>query len=432
MLASLATEIVDNVVQALNLQDLSSLRLVCSKLYRSTLESFARTHFTNRQTDLSFTSLQTLRAISETEHLRHHVRNLSVQIKNTEPDSHVLPVDGLGPDHLGQSLESPRAQMFQEILTRGLLNCRSFGIYGVASPNPWKLDHLIASEAITFVFGIIARTHISVKSFVIDFAYRYPLIDRLDVARNQMSFDRIAEFRAAWASLQDLSLKCLLTSSSIPKTFDAFAGPVSLRMLCLYFNHDNTASFLNLLLSSAHRLQRLQHFELGNAYTNTSVVSELLENFNTSLCVLSFSSIVLRLGDSWIDIFRLLQKDFPALHSISIQELKETIWTGGQTTVKFPLLASNPIVPGSTETTVQEFHLRTDSRLLNVIESPIRLTHALDPGEAGVIGFQYQGSDMSVVLSIAADAAVAVVSPRATSDSSVQYHIRIRGTQTLL
>ena len=177
MLTSLAIELVDNLVQALNLPDLFSLCLVCKTLYRSTLESFTCTYFVDRQTDLSLASLQTLRAISETEHLRHHVRNLSVQVQSTGTDSGVLPVNGLGPDHVGQSLESPRAQMLQEVLARGLLNCRSFGIYGVASSDPWKSDLSTASEAITFVFGIIARTHISVKSFVIDFAYRSPLID---------------------------------------------------------------------------------------------------------------------------------------------------------------------------------------------------------------------------------------------------------------
>ena len=140
-----------------------------------------------------------------------------------------------------------------------------------------------------------------------------------------MPSDRIAVFRAMWASFQDLSLKFFLTSSSITKTLDIFAELVSLRKLCLYFNHENTTSFLNLLLSSAHRLQRLEHTELGNVYADSSVVSELLENFNTSICLRSFSSTVLRLGDSSMGVFKLLQKDFSALHSISIQEIKETI-----------------------------------------------------------------------------------------------------------
>ena len=166
-------------------------------------------------------------------------------------------------------------------------------------------------------------------------------------------------------------------------------------------------------------------------YTDTFVVSKLVGNFNTSLRVLSFLSIILHLGNSCIDIFRLLQKDFPALHSISIQEPKETTWGGEEAFVNFPLLASGPTVPDST---VNGFLSRRDSRLFNAIESPIRLTHALDdPGEARLVGFQYQGSDVSAVQDIAADAAVAPVPTRAMGNSRVpRYTIMIRGTPTLL
>lgn len=122
------------------------------------------------QTDLSDESLQKLRFISETEHLKHHVQTLLIK---RQYDWGYLMGRGFHRHRLGEwdfpshvvTQLSPGAQMLREVLTK-LVNCKSFQI---DKPNGvrqlYDSAHLLSRDGIAIAFSIIAETCLPVKSF---------------------------------------------------------------------------------------------------------------------------------------------------------------------------------------------------------------------------------------------------------------------------
>ena len=399
-LTTLIPEIFDSILDILDLEASCSLRLACRVLYDRTLIHFGRSYFESCQTDLSLSSLRRLLQISQTNYLRHHVRQIVVQCRAVSKFASIK--------SLGQSIQwqrnftstgwkspLPDAWMLRTIFAGGFPNCRSFCIYGLSFDGPSR--YLDANDGVAAVLSIITENKIPVKTLNIDFAYGpdYCYISQFVPAKIQMSPHQMARFTTIWPSLEWLSIRVSLLSECgvLP---DLILQALNLRALTLNFDYKYTASFLNSLLPSAHRLQRLKALYLSRFHADTDLVLKLLQSFSTELCELGFSSIRLDAGSTWIDILRYLQEHFPHLQSVSIRSLSQEEPMSYVRDMIFPSLSDYKIIPG--------FDFKdpdgtgVDCRLVKATSTPMRLHHAESIWGTQVDGVHYMGADTSTVL----------------------------------
>ena len=155
ILPTLSTEIVELLSTFLTPADLRSFRFVCRTINRKTLHHFALTNFTTVQTDLSRSSLQRLRGISEVEQLASHVQCLRIVHKE----------DG----KLGEGFNWSRDQwgnledqleglgLLKTVLFDKLLKCRSIRIDSYDEYEPRQdTDFLIRSHAVGLILSFVA------------------------------------------------------------------------------------------------------------------------------------------------------------------------------------------------------------------------------------------------------------------------------------
>ena len=162
-----------------------------------TLRHFGRTYFTVRQTDFSLNDLQRLWAISQTEHLKHHVQTLLIKEwqNNLGQGLDWHRVEGnLLTAHLDTRL-SLGVQVLRDIL-RNLTNCTSFHIHRPDFDERVEHDEskcLRPSDAVHIVFEVVIESGIAVKSFHIVCPGR----GGLDTKRLQMQLYQQQKYMAA-------------------------------------------------------------------------------------------------------------------------------------------------------------------------------------------------------------------------------------------
>lgn len=196
-LPTLPVEVVELIAHALEPNGLFSLRLVCRALLQKTLHSYG-TLFATMQTDLSYESLQKLRAVSEDAQLKPRVQTLLIE--KGEDDTF-----GRGfqwPRHSSGHTEAPLPglEKLQDILVHKLPNCRSFHICspGISDEDT---DGLTPTDAIAIILSIVANTNLPVKSFIVDISSCW-----INGKRLQMCQYRQRSFRSGWSHVQELSL----------------------------------------------------------------------------------------------------------------------------------------------------------------------------------------------------------------------------------
>ncbi|KAI9847717.1 MAG: hypothetical protein M1837_001965 [Sclerophora amabilis] len=354
-LSTLPVEIVEIIASALDDNDSTdscSLRLVCRELERKTLHHFGRTRLTAVRTDLSWTSLQKLRELSEHEHFGPRVETLLVQRAsesnerglefwwNRHPQGDVI---------AGQ----PGAQLLRDLLLHKLTNCRSFQIhkFGYSESeleSHCRMSSLMPTDAVGTLVAIIAETGLPTKSFHLD--YRKEGFGWLDARRLNMEPLQRPAFRTTWAHLQELSLHLSPASDTFNWVLELIVRATGLRKLSLSCDHfPGSIGFLE-RVSSAVVMPGLQQLRLSVANVAATTLSRLLLRFRDSLRAVSFRKVRVQ-GQSdgiWISIFREMRRELPLLESFSVDHVRDfkNLKRSGDRIV-FPALADNQVFAGS-------------------------------------------------------------------------------------
>ena len=301
-LFTLPVEVIENVAYALDRTSLCTVRLASKALDQMTLRHFGRTYFTVRQTDFSLNDLQRLWAISQTEHLKHHVQTLLIKERQ---------------NNLGQGLDWHRVegnllstnldtrlslgvQVLRDIL-RNLTNCRSFHIHGPDFDG--RVEHyeskcLRPNDAVHIVFEVVSESGIAVKSFHIVCQGR----GGLDTKRLQMQLYQQQKYMAAWENLEELRLEHHPTIDNLGWTRDLILCTVRLKKVAFNLNYNDTTAFLGSIFCSMIPFQGLQEIELERMHTTREMLSALL-HCRSSLRKLSFRHVVLEWG-AWVQFLR--------------------------------------------------------------------------------------------------------------------------------
>jgi hypothetical protein len=222
-LARLPVEIVEFIASRAEPADLLSLRLVCRLLRAKSIHCFSRVFFSIVRSDLSITSLEKLKSISEHEQSKHHVQAMLISGSDH-------PVQGPERTVLGRGFHWTRSpaghlitpmpclEVLRTILLNGLVNCLSFHIYRSGNhEDEYLVDWVEGSDAAAIIFTIIAETALPVKSFRLDFTeYGTPMtLDWKRVRIPELSGSQNSSFKSRWSHLEALFLGITLSVESV-------------------------------------------------------------------------------------------------------------------------------------------------------------------------------------------------------------------------
>lgn len=319
-LPTLTTELVEHISHLLGPADISSLRLVCRRLYQQSLRSFGAL-FTTIRTDLSLKSLQKLQVISEDNNLRLHVQKLLIKQGEAGKLGQGFEWHRHSLGHLHELL--PGFEKLHNLLAHSLPNCRSFHIYSPGGTED-ESDALSPSDVIALILRIVPPISIDtskslpVKSLIVDFSSRGT--GTINMKRLQMSQYRQPTFRNAWAPVQELVLEQSLTPESFDWEMDLTFNATRLRKLSLDFGFDQSGPFVERLchVTSLHSLESLK---LARANTSVDNLSRLIERSHDTLRVLSLRHISIQRLSDWPLALGQLKKHAPLLQKVSIQWL---------------------------------------------------------------------------------------------------------------
>ena len=388
---TLAIELIELIATFIDLADLRSLRLVCGELNRKTLSSFGLANFATLQTDLSPRSLERIQSILNFEYLAVHVQSLSVK---QNPDG----IIGQGfdwPRHLSGCLaENSNIDPLRDILSRRLLNCRSFFIHSYDEYEPrHDTDRLVPSDVFGLILSIVAEADISIRSFTIQSSHHGN--GRLDTTRLQMPLSQTTKFVGAWSQIKELVLDYAITSDQWDWVLHLISSASRLRKLSLGFYEGDT-SFMQ-RLSSLHDLNRLEELRLGSARTTGDAIRSVLLQNRDTLHSLSLQHTTLDDEGKWSMMFKNMESQFPQLQNLVLFWLREGT---NHSRVIFSKLLRYPVISGS-EVRSPQNRLKCDSRRIELMEDPIRLKY-WGIGKM-VVGIEYHGKEIDIVLSAIAD-----------------------------
>ncbi len=293
---TLALEVIELITSFVELADLRSLRLVCRKLCRKTINTFGRANFTTLQTDLSRQSLERIQNVSKSGFAVH---GKFLSIKES--------LEGI----LGQGLDWPRhssgclaenlnINLLRDALSQRLLNCRSFLIDSYDEYKPrHDTDRLVSSDAVGLILSIIAEADLAVHSFTVQSIHFGQ--GRLDTPRLQMPITQTPNFGKAWSQIEELVLDYAITSDQYSSMLHLISLAPRVRKLSLGF-FEADASFVQ-RLSSSHQLNRLEELRLQGAMVTVDTVTSLLLQNRDTLHSLSLQFTALHDEDKWSTVF---------------------------------------------------------------------------------------------------------------------------------
>ena len=315
---ALPTELIELITSHMHNEDVLSLRLVCRDLSQKAARSVNPKAFKTLRTDLSLTSLEKLKQISQHENFRHRVQSL--EIKGPSCPSYR--------SRLKSVLRSPRAsprgtETLLNILQNGLVNCRSFRICYNFRPRNVSQN----SNAIAVLFDIIAKSGLPIQSFELTFSFAEPT---MRMGRLKEMHQHLPRFRQGWAHLQDLTLQ----HNILPKNVDWTAGviicAVNLQKLTLYPSKQpaphssgsidaiNGFSTLIKLLSDTKLQPVLKELSLSGAYVREEDLSRLVLHYQNTLRAFSLRHISMIGGGTWASAFGSWKSRFPVLEKFSV------------------------------------------------------------------------------------------------------------------
>lgn len=146
---------------------------------------------------------------------------------------------------------------------------------------------------------------------------------------------------------------------------------------------------------SGHGPRELQYLSLTSIYITAKQLLELLSCSCATLRELSLNHVTLDSGDTWEPTIRVLKSRFHGLNSISVFCLVERALEK-HTNIWFPTLADYPKV----SRTERRDSPRSDCRLLQSGDLPVKLNYKKRCKEVMVAGVRYHGSNMGVFLDI--------------------------------
>ena len=395
ILPTLSPEILGLLSTFLPLADLRSFRLVCRAVNRKTLYDFALTNFATVQTDLSRSSLQRLRGISEVEQLASHVQCL--HIVYTEDGGILGEGFSWSRDQWGnledqlEGLVSLKSLLFDK-----LLKCRSIRIdsYNEYKPRQ-ETDFLIPSQAVGLILSLVA-TGLALRSFAIE--SNHDGSGRLDTKGLQISLTDTPLFFAAWSQIEELCLDFAMTSDQYDWVLQLVSAAPRLRTLSLGF-YDKSSSFIE-RLGSLHSLNQLEALAIRAAEMTVGSISMLLLQNRETLRSLSFQRGSIKDGGKWAEVLDNIKSQMPELKKLSFFCLKEQ---PSRRRVNFLTMTAYPVVPGSEYRRAGDRRLRFDSRKLDSVEEPIRCRYL--GTRQSVVGVEYHGGRIDYVLSALAESA---------------------------
>ena len=390
-LAVLPFEIVEFIAGRAEPADLLSLRLVCRLLRAKSIQCFGRTFFSVVRSDLSITSLEKLKSISEHEQLKHHVQGLLIKGYNglgqgfrwtRSPSGHLIaPM---------QCVEALRT-----ILLNDLIHCRSFHVYREYEPeNDYEVDCLAPSDAVAIIFMMVAETALPIKSFNVDFT-EFSKPKKLDMKRlhiPEFPGSQRSRFISGWGHLEELILEYTMSVESLSLTTGLVLSAPYLQKLKLgpgFESHDDESSdsFFE-RLSAAEGLPALRELSISGVQTTGPILARFVFRFGPSLCTLSFWHVMITSHDTWAAFFRAMRSNFPLLEHISVEHLKELQLP--KTRIIFPLLDKDNGVP---DTGGRKFDLKYKSLRRQQM----------------VIGAKYSGPGVDMALEVLARSAYGMV-----------------------
>ena len=383
---TLATEIIELIATFLEPVDLRFLRLVSRELNRKTLTSFGRANFATIHTDLTYESLERIRTISKSEHFARHVQCLQVK----DPPDGIIGKRFHWPRRFSGGLAKNlnRADLLRDLLSQGLLNCRSFVIYDSKSPH--DTECLVPNDAVDLILSIVARADIALQSFTV----RYRPLDFEDWRRLQMPLSQTPKFVKAWSQIEELALDFEIVFDHRTWVLLILSAP-KLRKLSLRFGMTDTSLFMQ-QLSSLHELNKLEELSLRPASATEDAITSLLLKNRDTLHSLSLQYTTLNDEGTWSTIFENMKGQFPQLQNFELFLLKEG---ANYDRVVFSALLKYPVIPGS-EVRGPTGRLEYDSRRIESMADPVRLRYWVTRQLAGI---EYHGKEIDRVLSALVD-----------------------------
>ena len=395
ILPTLSTEIVELLSTFLTLADLRSFRFVCRAINRKTLHHFAITNFATVQTDLSRSSLQRLRGISEVEQLASHVQCLRIIYREDDGklgEGYNWSRDRWG--NLDDQLEG--LGLLRTVLFDKLLKCRSIRIDSYDEYEPrQETDFLIPSHAVGLILSFVAAG-LALRSFTIGSSHEGS--GRLDTNGVQISLSYTPLFIAAWSQIEELRLDYAMTSDQYDWILHLLSSAPRLRSLSLGF-HDTSSSFME-QLGSLHSLNQLEALSIRAAHMTVGSISTLLLQNRETLRSLSFQHTSIEDGGKWAVVLDIIKGQMPELKSLSFFWLKQQ---PSNRRVNFSTMTRYPVIPGSEDRRPGDNRLRFDSHKLDAVEEPIRFRYW--GARQSVVGVEYHGGKIEHVLSALAEAA---------------------------
>ena len=340
-LPTLATELVELISHFLERTDLLSLRLVNKELHQKSFSAFHNL-FTTIRTDLSLTSLEKIQAIC-THGLGLYVRNLLLEAGDDGEFGHDAQWSRHSLDHL--DILSPGPQKLRNLLTHGLMNCRSFHIC-IPGGMEDESHAITPSDAVGLILLLIPSlpTTSPVSSFAVSF--RSHGTSFLDAKRLPMAQCDQAPFLRAWAHLQELILEQTLTHETFAWSLNLVLHAPSLRTLSLNLGFDQSEAFIERICAAESELCFLESLSLRCGHTTVAHMSQLIEKSRGTLRALSLQQVSLsRFGD-WRVVLERLKSQAVLLESISMHWLT-AYGDEPRTLMVFPSLVNDHLVPGS-------------------------------------------------------------------------------------
>lgn len=316
----LATELVELIASSLNADDVLSLRLTCRNIQEKTFHFFCCRFFRCLQTDLSYSSLLRIHAVSKHRQFREYVEGMAFGLGKGVGREIAWERHPWGP--LASPLQVDAVRMLRDSLLYDLVKCRSFFVVCRYPEGRPDLDRVTVSDAVGVLFAIVSDARLPVKSFHLMYSSGRRRSLSMDMRRLPL-VHRQPAFSSAWTHLQELCLEQYLTLENFPFMLDLMLSAPNLRILSLTLSsHDLSAGFLHELASS-DRFPQIQQLGLFRTSVQVSDLESLVRRLSKDLRAIRLHDISLVSG-SWDSVFAELRSDFPVLTSFSFISLRRT------------------------------------------------------------------------------------------------------------
>lgn len=395
ILSILTTEILALFFIFLTLDDLRFFRFVCRAINSKILHRFALANFTIIQTDLSPSSLQRLRDISEIEQLASHVQCLRiVHNANDEKLDKGFNWSRDQWDNLKNHFEglvSLKTVFVDKLLKCRLIRINSYDEY----ESRQKINFLIFSQTVKFILSFVV-VGLVLRSFTIRSSHENS--ERLNTKGLQTSRSYTSLFVAAWSQIKEFRLNYAMTFDQYDWILHFVSSASRLRTLFLRF-HD-TSSFFMKQLGFLLSLNQLEALTIRAAHMTVGSIEMLLLQNRKTFRSLFFRHTSLENGDKWAVVLKTIKDQMPKMKNLSFFWLKKQ---PSNHRVNFFTMIRYSVVSKFENRRLGDNRLKFDSHQLDSVKESVKLRYW--GARSSVVKVEYQGAEIEHVLSAFAEAA---------------------------